>query len=90
MAKFLVEAVFEIPARELFVLAGDVTEGEIRAGMTVRVRLNSSLSMSEPIHAIEPASTDSGPRVCLCIKADEEARELWRSLGIGDEVVEVV
>jgi hypothetical protein len=47
----------------MFVLAGDVTEGEITAGMTVHVPLNSSLSASEPIHAIELANADSGTKV---------------------------
>ena len=89
MPKFHVRDTFEIPDRQLFVLAGSIVEGEIRAGMFVRVSFNSSLDMTVRINCIEFARRQGGEDVCLCIESEPELAEMLRGLDIGDETFEV-
>jgi hypothetical protein len=90
MPKFHVKNTFEMPDRELFVMAGSVVEGEIQAGMFVRVPFNSALEAAARIHCIEYARHLGGSEdVCLCIKSEADEFELWRGLNICDEVLEV-
>jgi hypothetical protein len=68
MSKFRVSDTFAVERRRLFVLAGAIAEGQIRAGMIVNVPLNSSLSITGRIQSIEFARrTDGREDVCLCI-----------------------
>jgi len=89
MPKFYVKDTFEIPDRDLFVMAGSVIEGEIRAGMFVHIAFNSTVAISNQIHRIEFARRQGGDDVCLCIEADKKAAEFMRDLNIGDEICEV-
>ena len=89
MPRFHVRDTFEIPDRKLFVMAGSVVEGEIRAGMFVRVPFNPSLGMTARIHSIEFARRQDGEEVCLCIESKPELVEIFRGLNIGDETFEV-
>ena len=84
-----VKDTFEIPDRQLFVMAGSVLEGEFRAGMFVRVPLNSSLDMTARIHCIEFVRRNGGEDVCLCITSEPDIAEILRGLDIGDETFEV-
>lgn len=65
MPRFHVRDTFEIPDRQLFVMAGSVVEGEMRAGMFVRAPFNPSLDMTAWIHSIEFARRHGGEYVCL-------------------------
>ncbi len=90
MAKFFVFDTFELASRNLFVLAGEIREGEIKAGMNVNIRFNSSVSMTAPIHSIEFALRRGREDVCLCILYEDDTDlMIWRGLNIGDEIVEV-
>jgi hypothetical protein len=90
MPTFHVRDTFELPDRRLFVMAGSVVEGEIRAGMFVRVPFNSALDMTARIHSIEFARRQGcGEDVCLCIGAEPDEFETWRGLNISDETLEV-
>jgi hypothetical protein len=90
MAKFHVFDIFEVESRNLFVLAGEITEGEIKVGMKVNIRFNSSVSMTAPIHSIEFARREGREDVCLCILyKDDTELMIWRGLNIGDEIVEL-
>ena len=89
MSIFHVKDTFELPDRKLFVLAGAVVEGEIRAGMFVRVTLNSAVELTARIYAIEFARRQGSEDICLCFKLEPEALELWRGLGISDNVLEI-
>ncbi len=89
MPRFHVRDTFEIPGRQLFVMAGSVVEGEIRAGMFVRVPLNSSLGMSVRIHCIEFSRRHGGEDVCLCIESETELAEVLRGLDFGGETFEI-
>ena len=89
MPRFHVRDTVEIPDRQLFVMAGSVVEGEIQAGMFVRVPFNPSLDMTARIHCIEFARRHGGEDVCLCIESEPELAEVLRGLDIGDETFEV-
>jgi len=92
MSKFRVNDTFVLKGRRLFVLAGSVVEGQIRAGMIVKVPLNSSLSISGQIHSIEFARrTDGREDVCLCIACEGSGElDVWNGLNIQDETLDVV
>ena len=90
MPRFHVRDTFEITTdRKLFVMAGSVVEGQVRAGMFVHVPFNSSLDMTAKIHSIEFARRHGGEDVCLCFESEPDALELWRGLNIGDETLEI-
>jgi len=92
MSKFRVNDTFALESRQLFVLAGSIVEGQIRAGMIVNVPLNSSLLISGAIHSIEFARrTDGREDVCLCITyEDSDELRVWNALNVQDEVLDVV
>ena len=91
MSRFRVDHSFAIESRRLFVLAGTIAEGQIQAGMIVSVSLNSSISVSGPIHSIEYARRADGEDVCLCIACEDSGElELWNSLNLKNETLEVV
>jgi uncharacterized protein (DUF1015 family) len=92
MSKFRVNDTFALESRRLFVLAGSIVEGQIRAGMIVNVPLNSSLLISGQIHSVEfVRRTDEREDVCLCI-AYEGSDELgvWNALNVQNEMLDVV
>lgn len=90
MLKFYVRHTFEIPERNLFVMAGEIVEGDVRAGMFLRVPFNSRLAMTARIHSIEFARRLGGSEdVCLCFEAESNALDLWRGLSIGGEIFEI-
>ena len=92
MSKFRVTDTFSLESRRLFVLVGSIVEGEIQAGMIVRVPLNSSLSLSGSIHSIEFARRAGGwEDVCLCIAYDDPSElATWRAMNIGGETIEIL
>jgi hypothetical protein len=89
VAKFYIRDTFEIPARNLFVLAGAITEGDIKPGMLVHVPINSQLAAVAPIQSVEFALRAGVEDVCLCMANGPEA-EMLRSLNITDELCEVI
>ena len=90
MPKSYVGDTFEIAGQDLFVMAGSIVEGEIRAGMFVRVPFTSLSEMTARIHCIEFARRRGGSEdICLCIKFEPDTLELWRGLNIEGETFEV-
>ena len=92
MSKFQVDNTFALESRRLFVLAGSIVEGQIRAGMIVKVPLNSSLSISGQIHSIEFARrTDGREDVCLCITYEgPDEVDVWKRLNLRNETLDVL
>lgn len=89
-ARFFVRETFRLSSRHLFVLLGSIVQGSIRAGMSIRIALNSSVSLQFKIHSIEFARREGGAEdVCLCVKCEEGDFALLEGLNIGDETVEV-
>jgi hypothetical protein len=88
VAKFYIRATFESPTRRLFVLAGCITEGEIKPGMLVHVPINSQMSVATRIASMEVAPHEGGEDVCLCLSDGPEVETL-RRIDIADELCEV-
>ena len=90
MPTFRVIDAFEIPSRDLFVLAGEILEGTIREGMIARIPFNSQFGIQERIDSIEFARRgERREDVCLCLHRTAEQRELLRDLNIGEETIEI-
>lgn len=89
MAKFHVRNTFELPERQLFVLAGSVIEGEVSKGMLIHVPFNPMLHMTERIDAVERLTGKDGISIGLCLKADRELAEFWRGTNVENEILEV-
>lgn len=87
--RFHVKDTFEIPSRQIFVMAGSVVEGEISAGMFVHIPLNSLAAITFRIHCIEAARRQGGEDVCLCFESQGKAGELLCGLNIENETFEV-
>jgi len=71
-------------------MAGFVIEGEITAGMLVRMPFNATTMMTAEIDRIEFIRRPDGDVVCLCIKcavADEAT--LWEALNIKNRTIEI-
>ena len=92
MARFHIKQTFKLDLGEKwsYVLAGQMIEGEIRAGMIVNLPFNSSFTMTARIDRIEFARVRSRPDdVCLCIECGPDELGMWDDLGLVDEQVKV-
>ena len=90
-AVFRASGSFHIPEKKFFCIPGDITQGNVKAGMIVNIPFNSCLSMTAPIHAIEIASTSSGTRIVLVIDlGEDDEAEIWKGLNLGGgEMLEI-
>jgi hypothetical protein len=90
-ARFLVQGVFHLKSRELFVVYGDVLEGEVRPGMEIVLPLNSQLSLELSIEGVEFVDgTPTGFHIGLAIKLDEDLDlSLLQGLNLSAEVLTV-
>ena len=82
MARFQVNAVFEIESRDLLVLMGQITEGGVRAGMTV-----SATPHSACLTSIELVRSQGGGEIALCLKLPASERESWRRLDLPGRTI---
>ena len=89
MPRFHVRDTFEIPYRNLLVIAGSIVEGKVRSGMLVHFPRNSSPDITARIHCIEFARRHGGEDVSLCIESEPQLAEVLRGLEMRDETVEV-
>lgn len=88
-AKFITIGNFTVPSRNLFVVVGDVIEGDLRPGATVRVEVESATP--EPailgVELVE-ASFRSQPCMALVFSADKlEALAQSQSLSTANETL---
>ena len=93
MARFYINQSFKLNLgdKQSYVLAGQVLEGSVRAGMVVRIPFNSSFSMSAPFDRIEFARRGDGVEdVCLCFDCDDDNLDLWEGLNLSEEEVDVL
>jgi hypothetical protein len=89
---FRVEDTFAITLRNLFVLAGEIVEGTVRAGMVLQIPLNDMVTMTAPVHGVEFVD---GPgqrsRIGLTLQYEDEADlAFWRGLNLQGHVFAVV
>lgn len=90
MPKFYIREVFEIPNKQVFVLAGSTTEGEIRPGMLVQIPLNSQMGIIIPIQSIETERRGDRDELCLHLSLRSDEIETLRALDMTDELCEVL
>ena len=75
----------------VFVMAGFVIEGEIAAGMLVRLPFHAAVMMTAEIDHIQFLRRPDGDVVCLCIRcADPEEVVLWEALKVKDQTVDII
>ncbi len=90
-AKFSTIGSFFIRSRQLFVAVGDVTEGEVKRGMTVAVSLG-SFSVTTTVKDVDVIRVDFRGQdyVGLVFSFDDpEDLEFWHALKIGGETLEL-
>jgi hypothetical protein len=91
MARFHVRETFAMNDRSLFVLAGFAIEGEVAAGMLVRLPFNATITVTEEIDHIQRIDRPDGSVACLCLRCHSpEEAALWEALDLKDKDVEVV
>lgn len=91
MSRFHVRDTFAISDKAFFVLAGFAIEGEIEAGMLVRLPFNPQVTVTEEIDHIQRVERPDGTVVCLCLRC-HSAQEamLWEALKLADTTIEVI
>jgi len=91
MPRFHVRDTFAINDKSFFVLAGFAIEGEIGAGMLVRMPFNATIMMTAEVDHIQHVERPDGNVVCLCIRCtNPEEVTLWEALKIKDQTIEVI
>ena len=77
--------------KSAFVMAGFVIEGEIAAGMSVRLPFKENVMMTAEIDHIQVVRRPDGDIVCLCIRcASPEEATLWEALKIKDHTMDII
>lgn len=77
-ARFEVERAFGLEERGLFVLAGEMSEGMVRVGMTATLEGDAE-AFRRPVHGVE--FLEEAPRPCLTFHCrDRERMEGWSAL----------
>jgi len=91
MPRFHVRDAFPLNDKCAFVMAGFVIEGEVNAGMLIRLPFHANVMMTAEIDHIQSISRPDGDVVCLCIKCvDPDEITLWEALKIKDRTIEVI
>jgi hypothetical protein len=91
MARFHVRDTFAINDKAFFVLAGFAIEGEVLAGMLVRMPFNANTMMTAEIDHMQHVQRPDGDVLCLCIRCTSpEEVTLWEALKIKDKTIEVI
>jgi hypothetical protein len=68
-----------------------VIEGEIGAGMSVRLPFKENVMMTAEIDHIQVVRRPDGDVVCLCIRcASPEEATLWEALKIKDHTMDII
>jgi hypothetical protein len=72
-------------------MAGFIIEGEIAAGMSMRLPFKEEVMMTAKIDHIQFVRRPDGDVVCLCIRCvSPEEATLWEALKIKDRTVEII
>jgi len=89
-AKFHAIGTIAIPAKQYFVIFGDILDGTIKPGMSAGIAFNSSIRFTAPVYSVEMVDGANGSHIALVFTAsDDNELELWKALNIGDEIVEI-
>ena len=91
MPRFHVRDTFTLSEGTTFVMAGFIIEGEVLAGMAVRIPFNANVKITAKIDRIEYVRRPDGDVVCLCVKCSiPDEVTLWEALKIKDQTIEIV
>jgi hypothetical protein len=91
MARFLIEDSFAIESRLLFVFAGQIVEGEVRAGTEIRLPVNPLSATNLRVHSVELGNRASVGFVGLTCRVNgREDLDFLRQLDVTGEVVDVI
>lgn len=91
MARFHVRDSFPAKDKTAFVLAGFVIEGDVAAGMSLRLPFKENVMITAQIDRMESLRRPDGEVVCLCIRcAVPEEAILWEALKIKDRTVDII
>jgi hypothetical protein len=91
MSRFHVRDTFAMSDKAFFVLAGFAIEGEVEAGMLVRLPFSSQVTVTEEIDHIQRVERPDGTITCLCVRCHTpEEATLWEALKLDDTTVEVI
>jgi len=91
MPRFHVRDTFTLSDKTTFVMAGFIIEGEVLAGMNVRIPFNATVKMTAAIDRIEHVHRPDGDVVCLCVNCSvPDEVTLWEALKIKDQTIEIV
>ena len=89
-ATFKVHHSFSQPDRSLFVFAGEIVQGVVHPGMSIRVPFNDSLTLELPINDIEFLQQTGGELTALTVLLEDPSdASLLEALGVADEFVVV-
>jgi len=87
--KFFVEKVYDIKENKFIVIEGSLIQGVVSTGMNVGININNSLMMTANIKKIEKSEEVFKCYKLMIIYEDEEERDLWMALNIGQEFINV-
>ncbi len=91
MPRFHVRDAFPTSDKCTFVMAGFVIEGEIAAGMLVRLPFHAHVMMTAEIDHIQYLRRPDGDVVCLCIRCvDPNEVTLWEALKLKDRTFDII
>jgi hypothetical protein len=91
VARFRIDHTFAIRSRKLFVFAGEVVEGTIRAGMVIHWPRNPSNDMTFAIHGVELGNKGRDGFVGLTYLAgDADELDFLGQLDPSGDVVEIL
>ncbi len=91
MPRFHVRDTFAINDRSIFVLAGFVIEGEVAAGMQVRLPFKENVMVTADIDHLQHIQRPDGDVVCICVRCAQPGEAaLWEALKIKDTTVEII
>ena len=92
-ARFKAVGTFHLQSRRLFVIYGDVTEGEVRPGMRVELPLNSGLVVTGRIDAVEFVDMVPQQRAYVGLVLgydDPDELKFWEAMNIADEELRIL
>jgi hypothetical protein len=91
-ARFFVTKSFPLKQSKLFVLAGKIVEGEVRAGMRLLLCFNPPFNTILPIHSVEFVDSieKREAEIGLTVKYDnDEELEMLLALNIESKEIEI-
>jgi hypothetical protein len=89
-ATFKVHKTFRLPSRALFVFAGEIIEGTIKAGMNMQIPMNGSFAIDVLINEVSFVHTDGVGLVALTTVLDDpQDADIYEQFDVSGEILNV-